>query len=585
MNTRTLAALLISILAAVVCIYLPFVPQTVLPFGTKPLDREHYMVGTSSYDVPLPAGLQVGDVVNTTHMDTLSRLGVTTFSIPPAGTRITLNVSRQGHELQVPVMFVPMPVTVLNMTDVVLGIALIWLVAALGLLILWRGYRLAATGVGIWCLAKLCWEIPISLPLPLSISGWVDVSGMAVRHVGTLVGLYLVAEDLALEQVDIRTRRLARSGFILLMIIYLLGFSGNDLAFLLGGQWLFNPAHLNARVVAHVLAFAIPVVLLVLRYRRVQAMERARIRWVLLSALGIVAAYLVTGSLEDVVLNDVTSDILYSAFNAAAFIGFTYAVLRHRLVAVRVVLNRALAYGFVLTVIVVVFSVLESLIEHAALGDKANELLLLGVPLVLGILLNNMHKRIEHWVEYLFFRRQFHAEAALSQFAKECGFITSAQVLLDRAVNEVMRHTGAPAVAIYEYVGNGYRRLRQQGERSFPAKLSIDDPACVRLRANLTQSDLDDLGSALGEDGLVFPVALRGLLVGTLVCASRPGELYTPKEQALLQHVTREVGASLHAMYVDETQSFMSEVANGVLPASAETQGTAKRLIRGELAA
>ncbi|MGH8283397.1 MAG: hypothetical protein ACRESE_06070 [Gammaproteobacteria bacterium] len=585
MNIRAWAALFISILTAAVCIYLPFVPQTVLPIGTKPLDRQHYRVETSSYGVPLPAGLQAGDVVDTAHMDTQSRLGLTTYSIPPAGTRITLAVNRQGRELRVPVTFVPMPVTVLNMIDVVLGIALIWLVAALGLLILWRGHRLAATGVGIWCLAKLCWEIPISLPLPLSVSGWADVSGMALRYVGTLVGLYLVAEDLALEQVDSNTRRLARSGFLVLMVIYLLGFTGNDLAFHLGGSWLFNPAHLNVRIVAHVLAFAIPIGMLVLRYRQVQAMERARIRWVLLSACGIVAAYLVTGSLEDVVLNDITSDIMYSVFNAAAFIGFTYAVLRHRLVAVRVVLNRALAYGFAITVIVAVFGLLESLIEHAALGDKANMLLVLIVPLALGVLLNNIHKRIEHWVEYLFFRRQFRAEAALSQFAKECGFITSAHVLLDRAVGEVMRHTGAPAVAIYEYVGNSYRRLRQHGERSFPAKLPIDDPACVRLRANLTQTDLDDLGSALGEDGLVFPVALRGILIGTLVCASRPGELYTPREQALMLNLTREVGASLHAMYVNETQSFLTEVASGVLPASAETQGTAKRLIRGELAA
>ncbi|MGA9853543.1 MAG: hypothetical protein WBR15_11510 [Gammaproteobacteria bacterium] len=585
MSVRTWAALLVSILTAAVCIYLPFVPQTVLSVGTKPLDRQHYIIEASSYGVPLPAGLQPGDVVNTARMDIASRLGLTTYALVPAGTRLTLAVNRQGRELQVPVAFAPMPVTAVNMIDVAIGIALIWLVAALGLLILWRGHRLAAVGVGVWCLGKLCWEIPISLPLPLPIAGWADVAGMALFYSSTLIGLYLLAEDLAWEHTHNRTRRWSRTGFLLLVIVYLFVFVWNDLAFQLGGHWLFNPAYLNVRVIAHLLAFAIPIGMMVSRYRYAQAVDRARIRWVLVSVAGIVAAYLVTGSLEDVVLSDVASDILYSVFNAAAFIGFTYAVLRHRLVAIHVVLNRALVYGIAITIIVAVFGLLESLIEHAALGDKASTLLALAVPLALGILFNNMHKRIEHWVEYLFFRRQFRAEAALSQFAKECGFITSANVLLDRAIGEVGRNTGAPAVAIYEYAGNSYRQLRQHGEHSFPVKLSIDDPACVRLRANLTQTDLHDLGSALGVDGVVFPVALRGVLIGVLVLASRPGELYTPKERELLLHLTHEVGASLHAMYVNETQSFVIEVANGILASSEKTQATARQLMRTHAAA
>ncbi len=128
----------------------------------KAADRHSYIIEPSSYAAALPAGLQSGDVVNAARMDTVSRLGLTTNSFVPAGTRITLVVNRQGRELQVPVTFVPIPATVYNVIGGVLGIALIWLVAALGLLILWCGRRLAAVGVGVWCLAQLCWEVPIS---------------------------------------------------------------------------------------------------------------------------------------------------------------------------------------------------------------------------------------------------------------------------------------------------------------------------------------------------------------------------------------------------------------------------------------
>lgn len=428
MSMRNWVALGLSILVAGVCLYLPFVPQTVLPFDTRPLDRQHYLVRPSAYDMPLPAGLQAGDVIDARAMDVSSRLGLTTYAIPPVGTRVTLVVNREGHAFNVPVEFTRMPRIPLNLADTVSGIALIWLVAALGLLILWRGKRLAAAGVGIWCLAKLCWEIPISLPWTLPVAGWVDVSGMALYYSGTLVGLYLLAEDLVCERVPARTRRRARAAFLALVIIYLLGFVSNDLAFHLRGFWLFNPAYINARVVAHLLAFAIPIGMLVLRYRQAVAGDRARIRWVLVSIVGVVAAYLVNGTLA-AFLDEYQSDILYSVFTAVASIGFTYAVLRHRLVAVNVVLNRALVYGVALTMLVAIFGVLESLLEHAALGERASLLLTLAVPLVLGILFNQLHKRFEHGMEYLFFRKQFRAEAALAQFTKECGYITSVRVL------------------------------------------------------------------------------------------------------------------------------------------------------------
>lgn len=578
MSVRHWVALLLGILTAAICLYLPFVPQTILPIGASPLDRQHYVIEASSYAVPLPPGLRAGDVVDTSRMDVSSRLGLMTYALVPAGTRINLAVDRQGRELQVPVEFVATPFTALNMLDVVLGIALIWLVAALGLLILWRGTRLAAAGVAIWCLAKLCWEIPISLPLPLPMAGWIDVVGVTLFYSGALLGAYLVAEDLAWEQTWSRLRHRSRAGFLLLVVVYLAAFLGNDVAFHLHGHWWFNPAHFNVRMIAYLLAFAIPVGMLLSRYRKVQAMNRARIRWVLLSLTGVVAAYLVNSDFASTVLSSVQVDILYDVFSAAAFIGFTYAVLRHRLVTLQLVLNRALVSAVAIAIVLAVFGSLERLSEHEVLGRRASTLVALVVPLVLGILFEQLNKRIKRWVKYLFFRKQFRAEAALSQFSRECSFITDAGVLVERAVAEVLRHVGAPAAGMYENAGDHYQRLQQRGSRDFPHCLAIDDPVCVRLRSALTETSLDGLDSGLGADGLAFPVVLRGVLTGLMVLAPRPGELYSPKERQLLLYLTHQVGMSLHAMYVDQTRAFVTEVANGSLPSSEATMAMAREL-------
>lgn len=580
MSIRHWLALLLGILAAAVCLYLPFVPQTILPFGTKPLDRQHYVIEASSYTPGLPAGLLPGDVVDTARMDVTSRLGLMTYALVPAGTRITLPIDRQGRELRVTVAFVRTPLTMLNLFDVVFGIAQIWLVAALGLLIVWRGNRLAAAGVGIWCLAKLSWEVPISTPLPLPLAGWVDVVGMALYYSGALLGAYLLAEDLAWEQAHSRARRWIRACFVLVLVGYLVTFVGNDLAFHLGGRWWFDPVHLNVRLIAHLLAFGIPIGMLLSRYRRVQATNRARIRWVLASVACVMAAYLANSDWASTVLSNIQVDMLYDGFNAVAFIGFTYAVLRHRLVAVEVVLNRALVSAIAIAIVLAVFGALESAIEHAALGHRASTFVALAVPLVLGIFFDQINKLIKRWVKFLFFRRQFLAEAALSRFTRECGYITSAEVLVERTLAEVLRHLGAPAAGMYESAGEGYRCLQQCGSHGYPDRLAVDDPACVRLRATLAETTLDDLDSALGSDALAFPVALRGVLVGMLVVARRQGELYTLKERELLLQLVHQVGTSLYAMYVSQTRGFVSEVANGVLPSAERTRAVARQLMQ-----
>jgi K+-sensing histidine kinase KdpD len=277
-------------------------------------------------------------------------------------------------------------------------------------------------------------------------------------------------------------------------------------------------------------------------------------------------------------LSSVEIDILYDLFNAAAFIGFTYAVLRHRLVTLQWILNRALVSAIAIAIVLAVFGFLESLIEHEVLGPRASALVALAVPLVLGILFDQLNKRVERWVKYLFFRKQFRAEAALAQFSWECGYITDAGVLVERAVAEVQRDVGAPAAGVYENAGDSYHRLYQRGNRTFPEHLAIDDPACVRLRAKLGEIRLDDVDSSLGADGVAFPVALRGALTGLLVLAPRPGELYTPKERELLQHLIHQVGTSLHAMYVSQTRAFVTDVASGLLPSSEQTRAMARQL-------
>ncbi|MHB1897812.1 MAG: GAF domain-containing protein [Metallibacterium sp.] len=248
-----------------------------------------------------------------------------------------------------------------------------------------------------------------------------------------------------------------------------------------------------------------------------------------------------------------------------AMAGFLYAVLRHRVVDVSFVLNRALVYAATTSLVLGLFALLESLIERTTLGHDASLLLELAVPLGLGAALSTVHRRIEAVVERFFFRHQYRAEIALRRFAQECAFVTQPENLFDLTVDQIARHAGAPRVALYERTAEAYVCIRQQGEPALPEQVTTDDLAFVGLRARNAELDLDDTQSQLGRDGYAFPLMLRGTLLGALVVGQRPGEHYAADERELLFHVAHEVGAALFALRARESQAFVRALAQGIL--------------------
>ncbi|MGH8313013.1 MAG: hypothetical protein ACRER9_06980, partial [Gammaproteobacteria bacterium] len=166
------------------------------------------------------------------------------------------------------------------------------------------------------------------------------------------------------------------------------------------------------------------------------------------------------------------------------------------------------------------------------------------------------------------FRRQYHAERALNDFARTCGFIEQPDHLLDLTVQQVFEHSHAESVALYERQVQGYARVRQRGTAEFPQQIGADDLAFVRLRAGDHEADLHEVASALGKDGYVFSMAVRGKLIGALVCGPRPAEQYTADERAPLFHVAQQAGAALHALRSREHEYFVDSVARGALDAT-----------------
>ena len=565
MHRRYGLLILLTAIVVMACAYSGFMrfQSSGLPFSVNVVDA-HTGVIEPIPGIPLPKDLKADDRIDLAALPRSTRIAIIRFAQfvdnLPAGRTYEF-VIRRGRAI------VTVPVT---NVDTSTGSGVLWsesaflcfvvLLGGIALLASWRGRDRAAAGLALWAIAFVVGLVGGSVPLDgrlgLSVQLGVDVLYLLAR-----VGFYMMVESMVGTALTPRSRTLWRGSFLLLLGAGAVVTLGGPLAFVATG-WaeLLRPRYgfvLTA-------SYFVPVVLLFANYRHADGAQRLRLRWMLWSSVVFVTSVFLNNT---PLLGFFASDITNTLMLPIAMAGFLYAVLRHRVVNVSIVLNRALVYAATTSLVLGLFALLESLIERTTLGHDAGLLLELAVPLGLGVALSTVHRRIEAVVERFFFRHQYRAETALRRFAEDCAFVTQPENLFDLTVDQIARHTGAPRVALYERTSEAYIRIRQQGEPALPAQIATDDLAFVGLRARNAELDLDDTQSQLGRDGYAFPLMVRGSLLGALVVGQRPGEHYAADERELLFHVAHEVGAALFALRARESQAFVRAVAQGILKA------------------
>ena len=538
-----------------------FQPTPQLPFTVRWADAGNALIEP----IPgmTPASLHAGDRLDLTAQSRATRIalvGSETVALP-ASARYPLVIERGAVPVRVTVHTVDGNSGGLVNWDEWLNVYSTALSAALALLALWRGHDRAAWGLAFWAMA----ETPLAFAFASATTLSSDVRIALLALLGYLgfslaarVGFYGMAESVAGSAI----RSGARAGWRILFALVLgaataVSLGGRIAVVTLGWAGLMQPG-LQWLIPA---SYLVPVALLITSFRKANATQRQRLRWMLVGSVVFMGALVFTDI--PLPLSYLTATLLNNGLFTLAGILFLYAVLRHRVVDITVVINRALVYALTTSLVLGLFALLESLIERTTLGRGAGLLLELVVPLGLGVALSTVHRRVEALVDRFIFRRQYRAETALRRFGEDCGFIRDSGRLFALSVEEIARHTDAPKVALYERRpgGDDYVCRRQVGHPSLPETIPPDDRAFVALRARNAELSLHDTLSVLGTEGYAYPLMLRGDLLGALVVGERPGEHYAADERALLFHVAHEIGAALFALraQASEAQAQASE--------------------------
>lgn len=329
------------------------------------------------------------------------------------------------------------------------------------------------------------------------------------------------------------------------------------LLFELGTEWLPRSAALVSLLTAAAIAGSVIIGLLVLAtfivaYTRGAREDRQRRRWVfLILGMGLCAF------LTDIVGNlfwgnsPLVEQALLLVIGLVP-IGPAYVILRHRVIDVGFVLNRAVVYTGVSIIVVGIFVIVETLLAKyvESTSHVTSTAVEMAVALGLGFSIRYVHARVDRFVDNVLFRERHLAEAAIRDFAHDASYITDASTLLARCITTVEKNAHTRGAGIWIAQGTSYTAAAS----TFNAAPATDenDPAVVAMRARRISVHPRDCESAL-PGALAFPMIVRGELLGILVCGPKTDdETYAPDEQAALASLAGSVGHALDAIEVRE---------------------------------
>jgi hypothetical protein len=95
------------------------------------------------------------------------------------------------------------------------------------------------------------------------------------------------------------------------------------------------------------------------------------------------------------------------------------AILKYRLYDIDIIINRALVYGPLTVMMVAVYAGGVLMLEYAfrTLTGSGSQLSIVGSTLLIAALFNPMRRRVQNFIDHLFYRRKYDAARTLKEFS------------------------------------------------------------------------------------------------------------------------------------------------------------------------
>jgi hypothetical protein len=193
-------------------------------------------------------------------------------------------------------------------------------------------------------------------------------------------------------------------------------------------------------------AFVLSALSLVMRYRRASGVERQQLKWFAFAAV-LNGAFIVAFPLG---LDRMFGATLWNLFEVATwmslYVAVGVAILRYRLYDIDILINRALVYGPLTAMLVLVYVGGVIFLQYAfrTLTGQESQIAIVASTLAIAALFNPLRKRVQAFVDRRFYRRKYDAVKTLEAFSARLRDETDVDALTGDVVG-VVRETMQPA--------------------------------------------------------------------------------------------------------------------------------------------
>jgi signal transduction histidine kinase len=283
-----------------------------------------------------------------------------------------------------------------------------------------------------------------------------------------------------------------------------------------------------AGMVASVLVAAVSMVV---RLRRSRGLERQQLKWVASAAALFALACLVGVSSYYAGQDTFGSLIIVLAFMTIPIVS-GYAIMRHRLYDVDLVINRAVMFGalavFITAVYVGIVVGVSALLGRA--GNPNIALSILGTAIV-AVAFQPARVRAQHLANRLVYGKRATPYEVLAEFSEQAATTVATEEVLPKIARTIGEGTGAERSEVW---------VRSGSELRLAASWPSSAPHAPR-RVTLDDGHLPDSLSAHGA----VPVRHQSELLGALTVVKPRGETLTDAEQKLLADLASQAGLVL----------------------------------------
>lgn len=345
--------------------------------------------------------------------------------------------------------------------------------------------------------------------------------------------------------------------------------------------------------------FAALLVKLIIGYRKSKGVKKAQLRYILAGVIGFGGVSLLVSFILP--LFNISIVAPFDAQSSLIFVGFSlYAIIRHQLLDIRLVITRSLIYGILLTVVsfaLIAVTIISSQFFGGSAASRNTVTVVVAALIIFG--LDPFRNLLSRVTDRIFFKARVDYQEVLRQVSESLSFeldlrkiiISVRQTLVQelklKSVVTLLRKTGGLGTEKFEAlpdmlavnpnlsIRNDSALIKFLREHRHPSMLEslerkIDDtPEDKRAPLIASRDEFQRMGA-----GLAAPIYAQGHLIAVLVLGPKlSGDTFSNEDLQLLEVLAPSIGSAIQkANLFEEVRQFGESLKIKVEEATAELQ-------------